>query len=564
MSIGRRKASRPLRTCLWTTTMENINRMPYLTFDMLIDAISPYEIVYKPPNAEQKTFKWISSIHWERGTIQEKDVIITCKEKTARKAMSLFSESLLIVLVEQSEVADFFHTELFDALKARPAQAIIVSAPQSGNLLQKIQNRFLDLREWQYKLNSIDSMSSSSTADVLINSSSIARVPIILYDMEMNFVAKSRFNETSPIFKEYSRRKAEILNSVSMLSRPYIKIKGTCPFFVGDTIVSSPNGEDLYHLVALYEKQPTLGQNDLLQMISYYILAKSRYSAALQRQTGHETYSLFDDLIQGRYVGKARLDQYAFSTGLQLDSEFKLLRFETDSTSSKNDLRQILEQIRPINKGRNITLLYQNDALALLHARNNDGDLAIQIIERELRAYCEQFAGTITSSQVFSDIVNLNYAYRQTELVSKYRKFVDLEREFVAARQEENNVCYTFEDILTFMLVDSDEVAQDMKDFAFSHSMLGKIIAEDAVNKTEDARILASYLYHERKATVVAEELHMHRNTVLYRIEKIKKRFFIDFEESWSRNRAILDFSILYCKLARNQELYRQLLGNRE
>ena len=544
--------------------MENINRMPYLTFNMLIDAINPYEILYKPSKAEHKTFKWISSIHWERGTIQERDVIITCKEKAAREAMSLFPESLLIVLIEQNKINDFFPTELFNDLKTRPAQSIIVSAPQSDNLLQKIQNRFLDLREWQYKLNGINSMSSSSIADVLTKSSSIARVPIILYDMDMKFVAKSRFNETSPIWKEFSRRKAEILNSVSMLTRPYIKIKGTCPFFVGDTIVSSPNGGDFYHLVALYEKEPTPGQEDLLQMISYYILAKSRHAATLQRQTGHETYSLFDDLIQNRYVSKARLDQYAFQTGLQLDSEFKLLRFEANGTSSKNDLRQMLEKIHLVNAGRNITLLYQDDALALLHARNNDGDLAIQIIERELHAYCERFAGTITSSQVFSDIVNLNYAYRQTKLVSKYRQFVDLEREFVAASQEENNICYTFEDILTFMLVDSDEIAQDMKDFAFSHSMLGKIITEDAANKTEDARILASYLYHERKATVVAEELHMHRNTVLYRIEKIKKRFFIDFDESWSRNRAILDFSILYCKLARNPELYEQLLGNRE
>ena len=362
--------------------MDNINRMPYLTFNMLIDAINPYEILYKPPNAERRTFKWISSIHWERGTIQEKDVIITCKERTAREAMALFPESLLIVLIEQNKIADFFCTELFDDLKTRPAQAVIVSAPQSGNLLQKIQNRFLNLREWQYKLNGIDSMSNSSTADVLAKSSSIARVPIVLYDMDMKFVAKSRFNETSPIWKEFSRRKAEILNSVSMLTRPYIKIKGACPFFVGDTIVSSPNGEDLYHLVALCEKQPTPGQEDLLQMISYYILAKSRYAATLQRQTGHETYSLFDDLIQGRYVGKARLDRYAFSTGLPLDSEFKLLRFETDSPSSKNDLRQLLEQIRPVNSGRNISLLYQNDVLVLLHAKNNDSELAIRMIER--------------------------------------------------------------------------------------------------------------------------------------------------------------------------------------
>lgn len=544
--------------------MTNISRMPYLTFNMLIDAITPNEILYMPSNANQMTFKWISSIHWEKSAIQEKDVIIVCKERTAQKAMSLFPESLLVVLTERNEIDGPLLPELFDELKERPAQSIIVSAPPSENLLQKIQNRFLDIREWQYRLNSIDVLSNSAIADVLAKSSTIARMPILLYDMEMNFIAKSRYYEGSPICKEFSRRKAEILNSLSILSRPYIKIKGSCPFFVGDTLVSSSDGEDLYHLISLCEKKPTPGQEDMLRMISYFIVAKSRRATAPRRQTGHEAYSLFDDIIQGRYVSKARLDRYAFSTGLPLDSEFKLLRFEADSPSPKNDLRQLLEQIRHINAGRNISLLYQNDALVLLHAKNNDSDLAIQMIERELCKYCEQFTGTITSSQVFSDIVNLSFAYEQTKLASKYRKFVDLEREFVAAGQEKNNICYTFEDILTFMLVDSDEIAQDMKDFAFSHSMLGKIIAEDAANKTEDARILASYLYHERKATVVAEELHMHRNTVLYRIEKIKKRFFIDFDESWSRNRALLDFSILYCKLARNPELYKQLLGNHE
>ena len=516
--------------------MTNISRMPYLTFNMLIDAITPNEILYMPSNANQMTFKWISSIHWEKSAIQEKDVIIVCKERTAQKAMSLFPESLLVVLTERNEIDGPLLPELFDELKSDPLSQLSFPAPPIGELTSKdTESLFLDIREWQYRLNSIDVLSNSAIADVLAKSSTIARMPILLYDMEMNFIAKSRYYEGSPICKEFSRRKAEILNSLSMLSRPYIKIKGSCPFFVGDTLVSSSDGEDLYHLISLCEKKPTPGQEDILRMISYFIVAKSRRATAPRRQTGHEAYSLFDDIIQGRYVSKARLDRYAFSTGLPLDSEFKLLRFEADSPSPKNDLRQLLEQIRHINAGRNISLLYQNDALVLLHAKNNDSDLAIQMIERELCKYCEQFTGTITSSQVFSDIVNLSFAYEQTKLASKYRKFVDLEREFVAAGQEKNNICYTFEDILTFMLVDSDEIAQDMKDFAFSHSMLGKIIAEDAANKTEDARILASYLYHERKSNRSSRRAAYAPQYGVYRIEKIKKRFFIDLDESWSR-----------------------------
>ena len=44
----------------------------------------------------------------------------------------------------------------------------------------------------------------------------------------------------------------------------------------------------------------------------------------------------------------------------------------------------------------------------------------------------------------------------------------------------------------------------------------------------------------------MAQRLHMHRNTVLYHIEKIQKRF--DFDLSWraARDRMMLDFKVFF------------------
>lgn len=164
-------------------------------------------------------------------------------------------------------------------------------------------------------------------------------------------------------------------------------------------------------------------------------------------------------------------------------------------------------------------------------------------------------------SQVFDDISNLLFAYQQTNLVIKYKEFVNLEQRFTTADKELQAPCYTFEEVLKFAILDSSDMNQELKDFSFSHTILEKIIAEDIATGGDDARILASYIHHERKATAVAEKLHMHRNTVLYRIDKIEKRFGLNFDESWSRDRVLFDFSILYCKLMRNPELYREILG---
>ena len=54
------------------------------------------------------------------------------------------------------------------------------------------------------------------------------------------------------------------------------------------------------------------------------------------------------------------------------------------------------------------------------------------------------------------------------------------------------------------------------------------------------------YLYFERNATAVAEHLHLHRNTVLYRMGRIQERFDLDLSQQEVREKMLIDFKVFF------------------
>ena len=82
--------------------------------------------------------------------------------------------------------------------------------------------------------------------------------------------------------------------------------------------------------------------------------------------------------------------------------------------------------------------------------------------------------------------------------------------------------------------------------FAFSHTILQKIKAEDVARGTNHFELFWFYLYFERNATAVAEHLHLHRNTVLYRMGRIQERFDLDLSQQEVREKMLIDFKVFF------------------
>lgn len=72
--------------------------------------------------------------------------------------------------------------------------------------------------------------------------------------------------------------------------------------------------------------------------------------------------------------------------------------------------------------------------------------------------------------------------------------------------------------------------------------VLDSIYQQDLVAKTDNYVFLYEYLMSERRAGVVADKLHMHRNNVKYRIDRIEDQFGIDTNDPALR----FDFLLAY------------------
>ncbi len=70
-------------------------------------------------------------------------------------------------------------------------------------------------------------------------------------------------------------------------------------------------------------------------------------------------------------------------------------------------------------------------------------------------------------------------------------------------------------------------------------------LLDDSASTCSNAKLLYYYLCLERNITLVAKNVHMHRNSVIYRIQKIQDTLALDLDDPEVRLRLMISFKIL-------------------
>lgn len=72
-----------------------------------------------------------------------------------------------------------------------------------------------------------------------------------------------------------------------------------------------------------------------------------------------------------------------------------------------------------------------------------------------------------------------------------------------------------------------------------------KLYCYDKEQNTNYCEILYTYLISERNITKAAEILYMHRNTVIYKLKKIKTLVDVNLDDYLERQHIILSYEVL-------------------
>lgn len=188
----------------------------------------------------------------------------------------------------------------------------------------------------------------------------------------------------------------------------------------------------------------------------------------------------------------------------------------------KNTLDEI------INEGTSV--IYNNNIVMIIMLEGSH-TLSEAVINK-INVFCKKknlFAGI---SKCFHDISKLKMYYEQT-VTALY-----LNRRF---KKMDHLVFY--EDFITEHMMDIASNYTDLK--LLCNEDLITLDNYDRMNHTSYTSCLYEFLIHERSLTHTAEALHIHRNTLIYRLNRIKEILNHDLEDSDYRFSLLLSFKII-------------------
>lgn len=259
----------------------------------------------------------------------------------------------------------------------------------------------------------------------------------------------------------------------------------------------------------------------------------------------------FSRLLRGERMPDEYVTVQMEANGMAPDSLFKVVVFDADPSIDPELANKAVATASTLNNGKAKSFPYEHCVVAILASSGKDGELSHRKTLDELAEKCSGALGADVPkgiSSVFEGIENIRFALKQAQIAIGFRKSIDLEN--VANENLPIKEAYLFEDALLYYLIDGSECDEKIVSLSFDISIVNILWREDIENETHHLRLLWNYLQSERNATETAVRLHMHRNTVIYHIDRIQKRFDFDLEVKAARDWLLVHFKMLFASLS--------------
>jgi len=245
-------------------------------------------------------------------------------------------------------------------------------------------------------------------------------------------------------------------------------------------------------------------------------------------------------LIDGEHMTEDYIDAQLKQTNILASKQFRLLYFQFDSQMSFQTRSRIVETAKSLNGGLCYPFMHRDNLLVLYYSTaTNDAVLSGNKVFNEVDQFIFKSFGIAAGvSQVFYSIRDIGYAFQQA--FTAYAMRACMKKEFESLYGNPSLPCYAFEHILKYYLL-TEGHDTGLVEFSFEHSILQRLLEEDKIAGTNIVQLVWIYLNNGQNATETSKIAHVHRNTVLYHISKLEKRFDISFDSPLLRSRMMLD-----------------------
>lgn len=252
-----------------------------------------------------------------------------------------------------------------------------------------------------------------------------------------------------------------------------------------------------------------------------------------------EPSRLFGDLASRRPLSRSELSRRLASVGIPSKAEFQLLVMVYPDNAEESQFLSYYSS-RAKRAFKNCHVGVYGTSVILL-----DPDRTLLTTRAsQLQAFVNMNPCIVGASEPFERIEDFPSAFQQARGAAS----LAISDHPSLAQQLKGPApipIYRFGDSFASYVASIATTSNHLIEHSVRNGIVAKIARFDAQHDTFDAKVLFSYLRHERNVRKTCEELFIHRSTLLYRIKRMQERFGFDLEDAEERERIMMEYHVL-------------------
>ena len=283
--------------------------------------------------------------------------------------------------------------------------------------------------------------------------------------------------------------------------------------------------------IVVFEVKKTFEELDLklVKMLSETLALKMKNDEFLLYSKGAAYEHLFQDLLDGTISSSVLYEQIK-SNNLTMEDDIYSLVVDISQFDRTYKTLQYFRSVLDDSIENAKSILY-NNYIVIVVMRKRGNYLSEQEIGR-INAFCKDKRLSAGISRCFHDISLLKNHFEQavTAIILNFR----INKEYKLS---------SYTDFVIEHMIDIASEKTDLKQFCEQSLLI--LLEYDTSNGTNFADCLHEYLVQERNLAHTSAALNMHRNTLIYRVNKIQEILEHDLKDANYRFSLLLSFKIL-------------------
>lgn len=252
------------------------------------------------------------------------------------------------------------------------------------------------------------------------------------------------------------------------------------------------------------------------------------YYEAQKTSNEHDEDYIFIECLSGKLKSYGSFLERIKNTPFQAASSYRVIIIDVDHFENFDPKKEVLRSYFSTLFKRSWMLWYHGNVIAIVSGSGVENISAI--LEKGISFFAEKSL-RLAVSDVFDNIFYIEIFYRQALATLR----------FSTALHPDHMFSY-YNDYKFYSLLDTALLTSNLSQYL--DSRLRKMEDYDTANNTDYYYTVWRYLFCGQNLSQTASALHVHKNTVSYRIAKAKILFCIDFDDTGTVFQLMYSFKI--------------------